>query len=215
MARTVTGSGKHSQVLDFLLAALVQHDRELTALGDSLQESIRLLNKERSIEEYNSQMGRQSSVDTVLKKMDGVVKELWALERSMRRLETDSLELKASTTLSRALAKTFQALSEEGGMTAREVSTLTHRSRAMESLYLNQLSALGLVEKTRRGRRYYFTKKPLRRPVTPVKDSKRVMILVLVSERVSEEPEETQDLVSSRLSNLKDWRLERSAILSR
>lgn len=207
--------GGHLQALDFTLAALVQHDRELSALGEKLQESIRLLSTRRLSRDDGSSSRHPSSSEALLRKMDEAVKELRALKMGMERLEEGSLELKASTTLSSPLAKTFQTLSEERAMTAGEVARLTHRSRSIESVYLNQLSSLGLVEKTKIGRRRHFTKKPLYRPVAPVKDSKRVMILVLVSERVSEEPEGIRDLVSHRLSNLRDWRLERSAILSR
>ena len=42
--------------MDFLAATLIQHDRELTNLGDRLQESIHLLNKERLAEKYGSVM---------------------------------------------------------------------------------------------------------------------------------------------------------------
>jgi predicted amidophosphoribosyltransferase len=57
------------------------------------------------------------------------------------------------------LDKTYQALRILGKATALQVADQTKRTRAIESVYLNQLVNLGLVEKERIGRKcYYFIK---------------------------------------------------------
>ena len=207
---------KPLEALDFLAATLIQHDRELTALGDSLQESIQLLNKERFVEKYESTIGKPSSDGIVLEKMDEIVRELRALENKMQKLESRSVEFEASTDLSSSQAKTLRALSYEKKMSASEVMSLTGRSRALETVYLNQLVRLGLVEKTKKGRKHYYAKKILHQPLTGEEGSKKVMILVLVSENMSgEAQEDIRELVSHRLSDLKEWQLEQSTILSR
>ncbi len=54
------------------------------------------------------------------------------------------------------LAKTYQVLRNKGRVTALDVSVETGRSRSLESVYLNQLVALGLASKQRIGRKLYF-----------------------------------------------------------
>ncbi len=57
------------------------------------------------------------------------------------------------------LEKTYQALRILGKATALQVAGQTKRTRAIESVYLNQLVNLGLVEKERINRKcYYFIK---------------------------------------------------------
>lgn len=57
------------------------------------------------------------------------------------------------------LEKTYHALKNLGKATATEVAAQTGRTRAMESVYLNQLVTLGLVSKERISKKcYYFTK---------------------------------------------------------
>ncbi len=204
--------------MDFLAAALIQHDKELTALGESLQESVQRLNKERLLEKYESTAANRPSEDRViLEKMDEISKQLHALEDKMKKLEARP-ELEVPTELSPSQAKTFKALSYEKKMTISEVRSLTGRGRALETVYLNQLARLGLVEKIKRGRKYCYARRLPRQPLllTEGKISKKVMILVLVSENVSEEAEEdVRELVSHRLRDLKEWQLEQSTILSK
>ncbi len=54
------------------------------------------------------------------------------------------------------LAKTYQVLRNKGRVTALDVSVETGRSRSLESVYLNQLVALGLASKQRVRRKLYF-----------------------------------------------------------
>ena len=49
-------------------------------------------------------------------------------------------------------------------------------------------------------------------PATLPSSSKKIMILIMVSEKASEETIDIQDLVSQRLSDLKNWKLEHFTI---
>ena len=209
----LSGSSRPLEALDLLATTLLRHDRDLTALGNSLRKSIELLNTKRLVENHEQSM--LSGVEPLLKKIEEVVNGLHALEGGMQKFENRSLKLQASTSITRTLAKSYQVLSEESGMVAKEIASLTGRSRALESIYLNQLSAIGLVEKTKKGRKFYYTKKPQAQFAGPEIDSRSVMLLILVSERVSKNSENIQDLISQRLSDLKDWKIERSTILPR
>lgn len=85
----------------------------------------------------------------------------------------------------------------------------------LETVHLNQLTALGFLEKEKKGRKCYYIKKILHQPVASSLTSNKVMVLVMVSEQTSRESEdsEIQNLVLQRLSDLKDWRFERATIL--
>jgi len=54
------------------------------------------------------------------------------------------------------LRKTAMALCRLGRATAQEVAEQTHRARAVESSYLNQLVIMGHLKKERMGRKAYF-----------------------------------------------------------
>lgn len=54
------------------------------------------------------------------------------------------------------LRKTAMAVCRLGRVTADEVAEQTHRARAVESAYLNQLVIMGYLKKERNGRKAYF-----------------------------------------------------------
>lgn len=54
------------------------------------------------------------------------------------------------------LRKTAMTVCRLGRATADEVAQQTHRARAVESAYLNQLVIMGHVKKERNGRKAYF-----------------------------------------------------------
>lgn len=187
-------SDNRLQILELLLAALTRHDEELTTISNRLQEFTQLFNK-------------RWDFPTETSGTEG-------LGNKMQRLEITPVEHNL-VRLSRAHAKTFQTLSEERGMTILEVANVTHRSRATENLYLNHLVDIGFVEKAKKGRRYYFNRRiaNLNRLIGSVQGPSSVMILTLVSKGVLEEPDRIN--LINNLSSLKDWKLERSVILSR
>jgi len=54
------------------------------------------------------------------------------------------------------LRKTAMTVCKFGRATADEISQQTHRARAVESAYLNQLVIMGHLKKERKGRKAYF-----------------------------------------------------------
>jgi hypothetical protein len=54
------------------------------------------------------------------------------------------------------LRKTAMTLCRLGRATAEEIAQQTHRARAVESAYLNQLVLMGYLKKERKGRKAYF-----------------------------------------------------------
>ncbi len=54
------------------------------------------------------------------------------------------------------LRKTAMTLCRMGRATADEIALQTHRARAVESAYLNQLVIMGYLKKERKGRKAYF-----------------------------------------------------------
>lgn len=54
------------------------------------------------------------------------------------------------------LRKTAMTLCRLGRATAEEIAEQTHRARAVESAYLNQLVTMGYLKKERNGRKAYF-----------------------------------------------------------
>jgi hypothetical protein len=54
------------------------------------------------------------------------------------------------------LRKTAMTLCRLGRATAEEIAQQTHRARAVESAYLNQLVIMGYLKKERKGRKAYF-----------------------------------------------------------
>jgi predicted transcriptional regulator len=54
------------------------------------------------------------------------------------------------------LRKTAMTVCRLGRATAEETAEQTHRARAVESAYLNQLVTMGYLKKERNGRKAYF-----------------------------------------------------------
>jgi hypothetical protein len=54
------------------------------------------------------------------------------------------------------LRKTAMTVCRLGRATAEEIAEQTHRARAVESAYLNQLVIMGHLKKERKGRKAYF-----------------------------------------------------------
>ena len=91
------------------------------------------------------------------------------IERQLERMEAEIQELKSQmleetkaedrrlVALPDHLRKTALGLLKVGQGTADDVSRYTHRARAVESGYLNQLERQGLVQSRRIGRRKVFS----------------------------------------------------------
>ncbi|AKB84272.1 hypothetical protein [Methanococcoides methylutens] len=67
------------------------------------------------------------------------------------------LDVMTLLTLPDHLRETATALFELGSATAEDLAKKTHKERAVESNYLNQLVRMGHVVKSRSGRKVYFS----------------------------------------------------------
>lgn len=66
------------------------------------------------------------------------------------------LDVMALLSMPDHLRKTAMTVCRLGRATAEEVAKHTHRARAVESAYLNQLVIMGYLKKERKGRKAYF-----------------------------------------------------------
>ncbi|MCS7146128.1 MAG: hypothetical protein RMJ28_07455 [Nitrososphaerota archaeon] len=99
-------------------------------------------------------------VDAFAEKLDKVLEEYFKARPMYQVSQTTAVQQQGGVTqiqLAPHLAKTYQVVRNRGKVTALDVSIETGRSRPLESVYLNQLVALGLVLKQRVGRKLYFT----------------------------------------------------------
>jgi len=105
----------------------------------------------------------------LVKKMDKIISLLERIDQHIETLRDASItrdearvELKHVAgidvlSLDGHLQKTILGLLRFGRATAGEVASRTRRSRALESLYLNQLTKMRLVGKERVGKAVYFS----------------------------------------------------------
>lgn len=101
----------------------------------------------------------KTTLDGFLQKMDGLLSSY--LEKIYQQgpniSYTGSVSEKAAQkALPAHLEKTVQALRILGKATAEQVASQTGRTRAIESVYLNQLVSLDMAEKERIGRKCYY-----------------------------------------------------------
>lgn len=99
-----------------------------------------------------------------LERIKRIEERLDALERIIKIIEppttrkpSPSLSMKALLALSGSLQKTMLAIQELEEATSTGVAEKTGRARSVETIYLNQLTRLGYLNKERRGRKIYFT----------------------------------------------------------
>jgi len=91
------------------------------------------------------------------KDSEGLWKKLIQVIPPASKMDFENLDVMTLLALPDHLRKTASIVCEEGRITARGVSDLTRRSRAVESGYLNQLVRMGHLGKDRGGRRVYFS----------------------------------------------------------
>lgn len=95
-----------------------------------------------------------------LERLNEKMEVMIELQRHGRKLETFSSDapLDVMTLLSMPdhLRKTAMTVCRLGRATADEIAQQTHRARAVESAYLNQLVVMGYLKKERKGRKAYF-----------------------------------------------------------
>jgi len=159
----------------------------------------------------------KSDIATILAKIDDIVEEIRELRRApiLRRipLRLEDVELNSIQ------EKAFQLIVEQGEMTSLEVANVLNRTRPLMVINLNQLVALGLVEKVRRGRHVYFRRRqsePLRIIVGDgLEENGCYLFVTLVSDDWPRNMDDVERVVSERLKDIPDWRVEHVAILPR
>ncbi|MEM1953632.1 MAG: hypothetical protein QXP81_02255 [Nitrososphaerota archaeon] len=114
----------------------------------------------------NESIGEElrKSMESLVSRIERAVQELVEINKElmMSRIRGEREEAKPvllmprATRLSEALRRTLNALQELGRAAAEEVAAKTGRARSLESVYLNQLTQLGLVRKVRVGKKVVF-----------------------------------------------------------
>jgi hypothetical protein len=77
-------------------------------------------------------------------------------KKDAQSLPDASLDVMTLLSMPDHLRKTAMVICRCGRATAEEISQQTHRARAVESAYLNQLVIMGYLKKERKGRKAYF-----------------------------------------------------------
>lgn len=151
----------------------------------------------------------------ILARIDTIAKEIRELKtpsfpRNPSRLE----EIKLNAVQKKAL----RVLADGSEMTAEEVAKAVNRTRPLMVINLNQLVALGLVEKVRRGRCVYFRQKQPS-PSDAIGEELEVggcyLFTVLVSDSWPEDAADAEHLIAEHLKDIPGWRIEHMAILPR
>jgi hypothetical protein len=101
------------------------------------------------------------NIELVSKKLDKLIEVQRSASGQMLRHpvavpEDSPLDVTTLLSLPDHLRKSALALANLGEATATDMSKETGRVRAVESDYLNQLVAMGLIKKKRKGRDVYF-----------------------------------------------------------
>jgi len=154
-------------------------------------------------------------LETILTRIDEIVEELRELRRApvLPRTPPRLEEAELNSIQERAL----QVLAEEGEMTSMEVAKALNRTRPLMVINLNQLVALGFVEKVRRGRHVYFRRRPpeTARIIGRELEGGCYLFVALVSDNWPENVEDMERLISEYLKSLPGWRIEHVAVLPR
>ena len=146
-----------------------------------------------------------------------------AVERELRKLKhAPSIPLASprlnDTRMTAVQEDALRALLRRGEMTAEEVAKEVNRTRPLMVVNLNQLVALGLLERERKGKRVYFRQKISR----PSMDSKlesggeeSYIFVVLASDGPPDNTRQAEQLLLDRLKGLAGWNVEHVSTLPR
>jgi hypothetical protein len=94
------------------------------------------------------------AIDSIWRVIDEIKQEL--RDRKNKESLDKRLNLPALLSLPDHLRKTASVLAQLGSVRADDVAEKTHRARAVESAYLNQLVLMGHAKKVRAGRKVLF-----------------------------------------------------------
>lgn len=98
----------------------------------------------------------RENLEKLNEKMEIII-ELQKRERKeLQPLPETPLDVMTLLSMPDHLRKTAMTVCRLGRATADEIAQQTHRARAVESAYLNQLVIMGYLKKERKGRKAYF-----------------------------------------------------------
>ena len=158
----------------------------------------------------------RSDIATILAKIDDIVKEIRELRRAPE-LPKRSPRLE-EVGLNSVQEKALQVLAEEGEMTSLEVAEALNRTRPLMVINLNQLVALGLVEKVRKGRHVYFRRKALESSGVLGEGFEAggcYLFVALFSDHWPSNVDDVERVISERLKDIPKWKIEHVAVLPR
>jgi len=112
----------------------------------------------------------------------------------------------------------LRALLTGGEMTAEEVAKAVNRTRPLMVVNLNQLVALGLLDRERKGKRVYFRQKISRPSIDSKQESggeESYMFVVLASNGPQDNTRQAEQLLLDRLKGLSGWNVEHVSTMPR
>ena len=98
----------------------------------------------------------RESLEKLNEKMEIMIELQKTGRKDLQLLPDAPLDVMTLLSMPDHLRKTAMTVCRLGRATAEEVSEQTHRARAVESGYLNQLVIMGHLKKERKGRKAYF-----------------------------------------------------------
>jgi hypothetical protein len=98
----------------------------------------------------------KENLEKLNEKMEIIIELQKHERRELQPLPEAPLDVMTLLSMPDHLRKTAMTVCRLGRATADEIAQQTHRARAVESAYLNQLVIMGYVKKERKGRKAYF-----------------------------------------------------------
>ena len=98
----------------------------------------------------------RESLEKLNEKMEVMIELQKHGRKDLQPLPDAPLDVMTLLSMPDHLRKTAMTICRLGRATAEETSEQTHRARAVESAYLNQLVTMGYMKKERNGRKAYF-----------------------------------------------------------
>jgi hypothetical protein len=98
----------------------------------------------------------RESLEKLNEKMEIMIELQKTGRKDLQLLPDAPLDVMTLLSMPDHLRKTAMTVCRLGRATAEEVAEQTHRARAVESGYLNQLVIMGHLKKERKGRKAYF-----------------------------------------------------------
>lgn len=99
----------------------------------------------------------RENLEKLNEKMEVMIELQKHRRKDIQTIPTDApLDVMTLLSMPDHLRKTAMTVCRLGRATADEIAQQTHRARAVESAYLNQLVVMGYLKKERHGRKAYF-----------------------------------------------------------